>query len=95
MTTDISIYTERFKKLINDISIEKVNELCLYYYDNSLPDNHLKNNYLKLKETINEEKHRELCLNLCIESINRDFIDFIRTGTRGDFGQRLYRLGKK
>lgn len=40
------------------------------------------------------EDIKKLCLELCGESINRDMIEYIIKGTRGDMGQKLYKMLK-
>ncbi len=42
----------------------------------------------------NTKRLKSLCLELCGEAINRDMIEYIRTGTRGDIGTQLYRILK-
>lgn len=39
-----------------------------------------------------DEQLKSFCLELCGEAINRDMIQYITTGTRGNIGSQLYQL---
>lgn len=43
------------------------------------------------QQVMSDEEIAKLCLDICGESVNRDFVSFISTGDRGNVGTLVYK----
>ena len=84
---DTSVEQEAFNKLLRRLesisSREKLLGACEVYYEGAQEEH----NEI---EALDFEPLRSLTRELCAEAINRDMIQMIRTGERGDLGARMY-----
>ena len=78
----------------NEADNLKLSKMAEIYYDNAVGEtkwNISQHNFAKFNSF---EKKRDFVLELCAEAINRDMLDFISKGQRGNLGSRMYRILK-
>lgn len=78
----------------NEADNLKLSKLAEMYYDNAQGEAKWIISQHHFAKFNNFEKKRAFVLELCVEAINRDMIDFIIKGQRGNLGSQMYRILK-
>lgn len=78
----------------NEADNLKLSKMAEIYYDNAEGETKWNISQHIFARFNNFEDKRTFVLKLCAEAINRDMLDFISKGKRGNLGSRMYRIVK-